>query len=209
MLFNKIKPDGIEVYLEGRRTRQFVGLLSKDKDNNFIFKYDLEYLKSSWSIPLGPEMPFSKKNYKSPTLFVPFEDRFPSRENAAYPDYCAYADISVTELDPFTLLCTIAKRGPSSFVFEAHYADYFTANDLLNFRNNLGLTVREFARCFDLSHAAITRVERGQSSGRELLKRVAIYVKYPQVLADALKKHGGIVPIYKREQVEKFLNSQC
>lgn len=198
--------DGIEVYLERRRSRPFVGLLTKD-EMGFLFEYDEGYLRSRTAISMGPEMPLTRKTYRSETLFIPFEDRIPSRENPAYPEYCAATGIDVNEKNPLILLSTIGKRGPSSLIFEAHYKDSFSSEDLLLLRKELGLSVREFARCFDLSHAAVTRVEKGQSSGREMLKRVSIYAQYPDVLLGKLKRHGGIIHTDKRKKIEKFLRT--
>ena len=193
---------GVQVFLERRSTRLFVGSLQKEK-NVFCFKYDPKYLQAKNVIPLGPEMPLSKQVHRSETLFTAFVDRIPSRENPAFSEYCEATGIAVDEEDPFILLTHIAHRGPSSFVFEPLYADSFTAEDLLAFRKALGLTVREFAVCFDFSQAALTRVERKNSSGREVLKRAKIYARFPEVALDQIRRKGGTL------STEKLKKAMC
>lgn len=186
--FNKIV--AVQVFLERKRKRQYVGLLSK-RGAIFHFEYDKKYLKSRNVIPLGPEMPLTKRNFQAGTLFIPFADRIPSRENPAYRDYCRTTGISEEETDPFTLLTTIAHRGPSSFIFEPLFEEIFTAEALLAFRKSLMLSVKDFASCFDFSPAAITRIERKQSSGRDILKRAEIYASYPEIALDQIRLRGG------------------
>ncbi len=198
------KLTGVQVFLETKSHREFVGILTRE-NHTFHFIYDNKYLNSTGVIPLGPEMPLTKRSFQSNTLFVPFLDRIPSRENPAYADYCIATGITLEESDPMTLLISIAHRGPSSFIFEPLYKDSFNAEDFRNFRKMLNLTVKEFSICFGFSPAAITRVELGQSSGREILKRAEIYVNYPQVALDQIQRNGGILHTKKRLKVESFL----
>lgn len=196
---------GVKVFLEGRSHRRYVGLLSK-KGDQFCFEYEKKYLNDRRIIPLGPEMPLNRPVYYSPSLFVPFLDRLPLRENPAYEDYCRATRISVDETDPFILLTTIGHRGPSSFIFEPDFAEDFTSKDLLNFRQSLGLSVKEFASIFEFSPAAITRIELSQSSGREILKRAEIYARFPEASLKQLRFRGGVLHPKKYKQVvSKFL----
>lgn len=197
------KTFGIKVYLELKSYRLFVGTLTK-KENLFHFEYEKSYLNNRHAIPLGPEMPLTRPVYRSGELFIPFADRIPSRENPAYPEYCQATGINIDEKDSFIILSTIAHRGPSSFIFEPLFEDVFTSKDLLAFRKALGLTVKEFATCFEFSPAAITRIELGQSSGREVLKRVEIYAHYPEVALNQLRSHGSILHTNKQRNIEKF-----
>lgn len=203
-IFEKIA--GVLVFLEKKSSREYVGILKKI-DGGFYFEYDMKYLKSKDVISLGPEMPLTKQTYKSTTLFVPFADRIPSKENPAYADYCRTTGISVNEINPLVLLSTIAHRGPSSFIFEPFYDECFTSEDFLNFRKNLGLTVKEFCICFGFSSAAVTRIELKQSSGREVLKRAEIYAHYPEVALDQIKRHGVFLHTSKRIKAESWLRS--
>lgn len=187
---------GIQVFLERKKRRQLVGVLTQEGDE-FVFKYDRSYLKAWDVISLGPEMPLTRAMYRSKKLFVPFSDRIPSKDNPAYKEYCAAVGISPVETNPFILLSTIAHRGPSSFIFEPLVHEEFSHLQLLEFRKSLKLTVREFAACFDFSPAAITRVEKGQSSGQEILKRVELYVQFPEVAMFQLRRRSGVLHTQK------------
>ncbi len=201
--------DAIAVFLEKRKTRQYVGKLHfLKKSNVFEFVYDDEYLYGKNTIPLGPELPLTKQVHRSSKLFPSLQDRIPSKENAAYPEYCQAAGIAVNENNPIALLATIGKRGPSSFVFEPFYEDRFSVKDLIDFRAELGLTTREFALCFDLTHTALMRIEKGHSSGRELLKRIEIYQRFPEVALSMIERHGGAINSEKRKKIVKLLKSK-
>lgn len=195
---------GIQVFLEKRKTRLFVGTLTSI-EGQFRFEYDKEYLNRRYAISLGPEMPLTRQRYQSKTLFIPFSDRIPSRENPAYPEYCEAMGISVEEDQPFILLSTIAHRGPSSFIFEPLYKETFSAKNLIHFRQSLELSVREFAWCFGFSESAITRIESDKSSGREILKRVQIYARHPEVALEMIHLYGGILHPTKRKKIEALL----
>ncbi len=197
---------GVQVYLELKKSRLFVGVLKKVGEK-FIFCYEQKYLRERNAIPLGPEMPLTRLKYESERLFVPFTDRIPTRENPAYPDYCRTMGIDVNEDDPMVVLSTIARRGPSSFIFEPIYKDTFTAEDLLAFRHSLKLSVKEFAEVFDFSSAAITRVERKQSSGREILKRAEIYAHYPEVTLDQIRYRSWSLHSTKQMHIESLLKN--
>lgn len=195
---------GVQVFLEFKSRRLYVGLLTKVK-NYFHFEYDQKYLRARSAISLGPEMPLTRRIFQSESLFIPFSDRIPSQENPAYVEYCEATGISKYETNPFILLTTIARRGPSSFIFEPWYNDTFTGKDLLIFRKSLGLSVKEFATCFEFSAASITRIELNKSSGRDLLKRAEIYAHHPEVALEQIKKHGGILHSNKQKTIKSLL----
>ncbi len=204
MPFNFQTIVGVQVVLEHSANVQLVGELTM-KEGVFHFEYDEDYLLLPKAIPLGPEMPLTRRSYQSKQLFRPFIDRIPSRENPAFFEYCKSMGISVDENDPLILLSTIASRGPSSFLFKPIYYEIFTGSDLKSFRNNLGLSVREFAACFDFSQAGITRVETGVSDGREILKRVEIYVLYPEVALGQLRRRAAYLHQKKLEKAKNWL----
>lgn len=204
MPFNFQKITGVQVMLEKSASVLLVGELTM-RGREFYFEYDEGYLRSLGAIPLGPEMPLTRRIYQSKELFRPFAERIPSRENPAFPEYCRSVGISVYEDDSLILLSTIASRGPSSFLFKPVYCESFTGSDLKFFRNNLGLSVREFATCFDFSRAGVTRVETGKSDGREILKRVEIYVLYPDVALDQLRRRAAYVHQKKLERARNWL----
>ncbi|MBM3192426.1 MAG: hypothetical protein FJZ63_07250, partial [Chlamydiae bacterium] len=133
MPFNFQKIEGVQVVLELRSHNQIVGILTRGP-HGFCFEYDKNYLASSTALSLGPEMPLTRRTYQSQTLFTPFLDRIPPRENPAFPEYCQATGISPDETDPLVLLSTIASRGPSSFLFKPIYSDSFEGSDLKRFR---------------------------------------------------------------------------
>jgi len=206
MPFNFQEIVGVQIVLERNANIQLVGKLDI-KDEGFYFEYDNDYLHSRKAIPLGPEMPLTRRIYRSKQLFRPFADRIPSRENPAYFEYCQQVGISKDESNPLILLSTIASRGPSSFLFRPIYHEGFTGTDLKRFRNDLRLSVREFAMCFDFSPPGITRVETGKTDGREILKRAEIYVLYREVALDQLRRRAAYVHPKKLERAKNWLLS--
>jgi HipA-like protein len=205
MPFNFSKIEGVQVVLEKALSNLQAGVLTV-RDGQFHFEYDLDYLRARAAIPLGPEMPLTRRIYQSDRLFRPFADRIPSRENPAYSEYCKSAGISEDESNPLILLSTIASRGPSSFLFKPIYDDSFTGGDLKHFRNNLGLSVREFAACFDFSPAGITRVETKTTGGRDILKRAEIYALYPEVALGQLRRRAAYLHWKKLEKAKNWLS---
>lgn len=204
MPFNFQTIVGVQIMLEGTIGTQLVGKLNIT-EGEFHFEYEENYMRSRTAIPLGPEMPLTRRIYRSKQLFRPFADRIPSRENPAYPEYCKSVGISSDENDPLILLSTIASRGPSSFLFKPIYRESFAASDLKRFRNNLGLSVREFAMCFDFSQPGITRVETGKTDGREILKRTEIYYLYPEIALDQLRRRAAYIHPKKLERARNWL----
>lgn len=204
MPFNFQTIEGVQVVLEKGATNELVGVLTA-KENRFYFEYDEDYLRAPKAIPLGPEMPLTRRSYQSEQLFRPFADRIPSRENPAFPEYCRSVGISMDESNPLVLLSTIASRGPSSFLFRPIYGESFKGADLKSFRNHLRLSVREFARCFDFSPPGITRVETGQSDGRDILKRAEIYALYPDIALDQLRRRAAHIHQKKLEYARNWL----
>lgn len=197
---------GILVFLEKRKTRVFVGTLIKHA-HQFIFTYDDRYIRMKNIIPLGPELPLTQKRYTSSHLFPSFEDRLPSKDNPAYPEYCQAMGIDAQEKDPFILLSTIGHRGPSHFVFSPLYEEIFGVENVIQYRNLLNLTTREFGELFEIPQASLNALERGRSSGKDLLKRLELIVKFPDVALYLLEVNGGYLVSDKYEYVKKLLNS--
>lgn len=198
----------VQIYLEKRKTRLYVGKLTcENKNGKKVFHLDYEpaYLKSKQAIPLGPNLPLTQYHYESAVLFPFFEDRIPSKENAAYADYCKMTGISVHEQNPIVLLCTIGKKGPSSFIFEPLFVDNFSKEDLKNYRQELGLTIREFAALFDISFSHLQRIESGKFSGKEILKRIECYQKFPEVALYEILKQKGVLHSDKQRKLIEFL----
>jgi HipA-like protein len=204
----KNKIIAVLVFLERRKRRWIVGALTQDeKEKNFTFQYDKKYLQSRL-IPLGPELPFSRNKFVSKTLFEPFIDRLPSRENPAYVDYCASEGIDINESDPFILLTTIGKRGPSSFVFEALIERTFSAEDLKIFRDELNLTTKEFSIGFAIAEKTLISIEEGHSKGRDVMKRLELYIQFPTVALFEFQRNCAQIHRDKRRIVEQVLNQK-
>ncbi len=194
----------VQVFLEKRRTRVFVGKLTRKKKDgkiNYHFEYDPSYLTNKAAIPVGPELSLIKEFYDSSVLFPSFQDRIPSKENPAYVDYCITMGISVEEKDPIVLLCTIGHRGPSSFIFEPLFKENFTTEDLKNYRKELGLTIREFAGLFNISPGHLQRVEAKMFSGHDILERIERYKKYPEDTLDLIFRRGGVLHTDKKRML--------
>lgn len=95
-------------------------------------------------------------------------------------------------------MVTIGKKGPSSFIFEPSFDKQFDGSTVLAFRKWLNLTQREFANCFDVARSSLNKIEQMGESGKEIMKRLEIYVKFPKVALEQLQKKGGILSSKKR-----------
>lgn len=177
--------EAIEIYAEGRRTRKLAGILKRDRGSSgeigYRFTYEDDYLKWDKAVTVGPELPLTGRSYFATKLFPSFRDRIPSKKNPAYGEYCLATGIEVYEDNPFVLLTTIGKRGPSCFIFEPLVKKNFKAEDAVAFRKSLGLSLRQFGILFDFAPYTIQKIEAGKSSGRDVLKRMEIYAGYPEV----------------------------
>lgn len=175
-----LKMIGVFVFLEKRKTQALVGSLYKI-DQKLVFTYEDSYLKARYSIPLGPEFPLTQKQFSSDKLFPSLEDRIPSNQNPAYPEYCVAMGIDPNERDLFILLSTVGSKGPSSFIFHPIFKRDITSKNIVEFRHTLGLTTREFAAVFEFSQNSLNAIERGRGSGIEIIKRLEILLYFPSV----------------------------
>jgi len=208
---SNLKIISVLVYLDRKKTRSFVGKLTSEKTNEeifFYFKYDPKYLKRKYAIPLGPDLPLSLKLFESTKLFPSFQDRIPSKENPAYSDYCKEAGISVREQNSIVLLSTIAKRGPSSFIFEPDFEKQFLASDLKKYRETLNLTIREFSSLFSISSSHLQKIESNKFPGRDILRLIEIYRKYPKVAIEQIKKNSKTLHTNKYNKILSILYEQ-
>lgn len=201
----------VEVYLERRRSRERVGTLYKSKvdgKTQYEFKYEKSYLMRDNAIPLGPEFPLTQEKFANRKLFQSFDDRIPSRKNPAYPEYCKAFGISPEETESFLLLTTIGRKGPSSFVFEAANSDNERKVTIAEFRKMLGLTIREFAAVFDTSTVSVQKLERGERSAKELMKRLQIYLDFPEVALWEVKRNRAKIHDDKFQDMLRRLEDQ-
>lgn len=191
---DKTTVDTIIVYADRRKSRIAVGTLTRTMaagKTKYRFSYDERYLAFDGAIPVGPELPLREKPFESNTLFSSFADRLPQKENPAYADWCAAWGISTDENDQMRLLATLGSRGgSSSFFFEAvTNAVTFTGADLAEFRQRLGLSIREFSAVFDIGYATVQKVEKGLLSGTEVLKRMELYTRFPEAALLELERN--------------------
>lgn len=207
MLNKQKKIEAIDVYLEKRKAREYVGNLSHE-GRNFIFTYSDSYLYQDRSIPIGPDLPLTKKKHTSNTLFPSFEDRIPSTQNPAYQEYCKMVGIDPNEKDLLTLVATLGQKGPSSFIFSPANTITITQEDLINFRKELNLTTREFGELFDFSPATIHRIEKKLVSGKDALKRLEIYFYFPDAALYEVTRNRFKINDEKFKFVEDFFISK-
>ena len=199
----------VDFYLERRKTRQYVGRLSKEK-GKFVFEYNMAYLRSNNPISLGPDLPVSKTTHKALKLFPSIVDRLPSKQNPAYKEYCHSVGISPFETNLFVLLAKLGKKGPSSFVCEpVEEEQTFSNKSLKQFRKNLQLSIREFANLFDVSPSTIYRIENNKTTGKDTLKKIAMYCNSPKTALDKIKQTGNKLHENKKHLVKNFFESQA
>lgn len=203
----KLKIKGVDVFLEKRKTRMHVGILTITNDR-FKFCYDDVYFYADHVIPLGPEFPLTQKEFISEELFPSFVDRIPSKQNPAYPDYCRQMGIDPLERNPLVLLSTIGRKGPSSFIFSPWVERHIYPEELVAFRKSLGLTTRDFAKVFEFSQTAITAFEGGKIAGKDVGKRLEILLHFPEVALQLLKINSGQIVFEKWEIAAKFLEEK-
>ena len=204
---NPKKITAVDVYLKKRKTREYVGQLSRN-NSQYIFIYDNLYLYKDRSISLGPDLPLTKKKFTSTSLFPSFSDRIPSDKNPAYKEYCDMVGIKASEKDLLVLVATLGQKGPSSFIFSPAPGLAITHEDIINFRRNLSLTIREFGELFDFSPATISRIEKKLISGKEAMKRLEIYCHFPDTALYEAYKNRFKINEEKMNHVESFLKKR-
>lgn len=187
----------INIWSQTKNGRVFVGQLWRE-NGKYSFEYDRSYQRSKSAVPLGPEFKLLKRSFSSKELFPTFVDRIPSKENPSYRDYCAQWNISPDESDPFVLLTTIGRRGPSTFVFEPPLADVYGAKELKIFRERLQLNQREFSSLFGLTQATLARIETGKTDSPLILRYVELCDKVPAALKWVVDQRGQYIHDQKR-----------
>jgi len=180
----------------------------RERNNCYQFFYEESYLNSNKSILVGPELPLTKRDFTSQVLFPSLADRIPSKENAAYKEYCAQCGINPEEKDPLILLATIGRRGPSSFVFDPIWKETFTAASLKKFRKELGLSTRGFAECFGLTQATVVRIENAQTSGKETLKFIEVLYRVPEAAIYFISRHASRMSSETKDRVLKKIRTR-
>jgi HipA-like protein len=197
--FKKHKIIALDVFIDGRSRREFVGRLTFQNDN-YIFEYDKGYISSRNALEIGPDLLKTQRIFKQKELFRSFEDRIPSRDNPAYEDYCRAAGIEITETNKLVLLSRIGKRGPSSFIFEPEY-QYYTPDDAKKFRERLELSTREFADLLGVTQTSIARLENNHTTGKEILKIIELAEFCSSALLYFIEKNGKYLHTKQQERL--------
>jgi len=207
MHYYKVNASAIDVYLERRERKQYVGRLTRQPDHKFHFSYDEAYQRMENSISIGPSLQLVKKEYLSMNLFPEFLDRLPSPQNPAYEDYCASVGISVKEDDIMVLLLKLGKRGPSSFILEAVVEDdpAVIVNNIRVFIKEISLSQQDFANILDIPITSLSRLLTGTSLDRTLLRLIDHYLSSPQSLGELFAYTQRKLTEKKRARMFRYL----
>lgn len=197
------KSDKIDVFSQIASRRIFVGNIWRER-GLYYFAYDKTYRRFKKSVALGPEFPLWKESFSSKKLFPSLADRIPSRQNPAYKDYCKQWGISAKEDDPFVLLTTIGRRGPSTFVFE-RASQIYSAERLRKFRERIGLNQRDFTLLFGTTQAALTKLETGKGENAFMMTFFMLCDEVPEALKWLLQERGQYIHDDKRAFIEQLL----
>lgn len=192
---------GVLVFMEVYTNRIFVGTLVRNQ-GIYEFTYEKSYLKYKKAIPMGLDLPLTRSFFKSEILFASFQERIPSKGNRVLTKYCDVFGISIHEKDPLIILSTIARKGLySCFIFSPLWKESFTVDDLRKFRKYLGLSTHDFEKAFGVAQASLVRVENGQASGSEILKKIEIFYENPEMTINYIKKYGNSLHSTKKEKL--------
>ncbi len=195
-----MKINKVHVFSQTKNGRTLVGLLSK-QGGKYHFEYDKVYKNSKKAVALGPEFDLWKDSFSSTKLFPSLADRIPSKNNPAYGDYCEQWGIDKNEEDPFVLLTTIGRRGPSTFVFEAK-PESFDAETIKAFREKLGLNQREFASLFNITQTTLSSLESGKTYNATMGLFLKLCAEVPEALSWLLQERGFYIHDTKRAKIE-------
>ena len=211
MHYYKVNLSALDVFLERRERKQYVGRLKRQPDQKFHFAYDEAYQRMENSISIGPSLPLVKKEYLSIDLFPEFLDRLPSPQNSAYEDYCASVGISAEEDDLMVLLIKLGKRGPSSFILEAVVEDDPTVivNNIRIFLEENSLSQQDFANLLDIPITSFSRLVMGKSFDRTLLRLIDLYLSSPHLLGELFAFTQRKLTEKKRARMFRYLAKKC
>jgi HipA-like protein len=195
-----LKINKIYIFSQTKSDRTFIGILSR-QGGKYHFEYDKSYRNSKKAVALGPEFDLWKDSFSSTKLFPSLDDRIPSKNNPAYADYCKQWGIDENENDPFVLLTTIGRRGPSTFVFEARPED-FDAKSIKAFREKLELNQREFAKLFNITQTTLSKLESGKTYNSTMGLFLKLCSEVPMALSWLLRERGQYIHDNKRAKIE-------
>jgi len=195
-----LKVNKIHIFSQTKSDRTPIGILSR-QGGKYHFEYDKSYKNSKKAVALGPEFDLWKDSFSSSKLFPSLADRIPSKNNPAYVDYCKQWGIDENEDDPFVLLTTIGRRGPSTFVFEAK-PENFDAKNIKAFREKIDLNQREFARLFHITQTTLSSLESSKTYNSTMALFLKLCSAVPEALNWLLQERGRYVHDTKRARIE-------
>jgi len=206
-------PTRLEIYLEGRKRRMYVGALTYNRDkekDKYEFLYDSKYVNSPKAIPIGPDLNLFKTHHISEKgrLFPSFADRIPSKSNPAYEEYCRSQGISPNERNPIILLGTIGRRGPSSFIFEPAKIDKFSHIDILRFRKTTRISRHDMSVALEINELTLQRIETGKSTNPNTMRRIQIYLEFPDVALWQLELSGSKLSNETLERIRNYFENR-
>jgi len=203
----KLDKNHLLVFHEARKRRIFVGDLRYiEKTERYEFLYSENNVNLKNAIPVGKELDLfnlkhvSKKNELFPSLL----DRIPLRNNPAYKDYCESQGVSTEESNLIVLLGSIGKKGPSSFIFEPVYFCETLGAGFVELRNHLAISQYDFSAAFDLNLVTLRKIESGESSDKNTLKLLQVYLSFPEVALWQLRQTGGRIHYAARSRLVNY-----
>lgn len=207
MPFRVNDESALDIYLDARERRHFVGRLRRFPDGTYEFEYDDAYQLQPFAISIGPGLPVTQKLHKSTNLFPEFLDRLPSRQNAAYLDYCHAVGISPDETDEMILLAKLGKGGPSKFTVETVFIENFEniAQRLKELIAGSGLSQDDVMNSLDMPRTTFQRVIKGKSKDVLLMRLLDLYLSNEELYIDLLQFTGARLLDAKRRQLASFL----
>ena len=82
----------------------------------------------------------------------------------------------------------------------------FGPHELKSWREELGLSSRDFADAFGLSQANLVRVENGKASGRDVLNKIQVFYVFPETAIFYVRKYASNLHSYKKCQLLNYLH---
>lgn len=207
--------ESVDVFLELKEKREYVGRLSEAKEKGFVFQYDSSFIRSHNAFAIGPNLLLSDKPISRESLFPEFVDRIPSRRNAAYPEYCESVGISVEERNPMILLPSLGRRGPSDFIIERVFVlqDEIIPQALRRILEEVPLSQNDLALALDIPITTLWRILKGSSKDESLLRLIHLYLENTDLWRVLLqftrgkitqKKYGLLNQYLKQIKAEKI-----
>ena len=107
------------------------------------------------------------------------------------------------------VLLSAFRKGPSSFVLEPVFEKAsFSSADLKKLRQDLKLSIREFADVFNVSSTAVYRIENNKTSGKQVLEDLKTCIESPILALDKIHKTGSRIHEDKKNFIEDFFEKK-